>query len=99
MAISLKDNIKDWYIKVYEDEEEFLIDFNPDITFFDLIDMFKKKEDFYEFTKARDSIVRENIFSALVDALNNEGKYEEVTYDDVYTSWLELKPLPLVELK
>lgn len=73
--------IRDWYIKHYPtDELGERIDEN--VTFDDVFDGLKDREDFYEMIGVRDSIVRERIFDEL-------AKSKNISYDEVYNLWLE----------
>ena len=53
----------------------------PDITFGDLWDCLKEGTDFYGFSGANDSLVRERLFVKLAEIFN-------VSYDYVYGMWL-----------
>jgi len=53
----------------------------PDITFGDLWECLKDGTDFYKFSGANDSLVRERLFTKLAEIFN-------VSYDYIYGMWI-----------
>lgn len=72
--------IKNWYLKSYPDDE-FGIELNDDITFYDLFVVLDTYQDVYEALNVSDSILRERIFKKLADIMC-------VDYGYIYDQWL-----------
>lgn len=87
---TLKDKIKDWYMEAFE-TDELGEEIDDDLTFEELIKKMDAKCDVYDILGVGDSIIRERVFSGLVEAMQKDGY--EVEYDDVYYAWLHSKPI------
>lgn len=77
----MKTKIKEWYIKVYPDDE-LGVEINNEITFYDLFIVLDTYKDVYEALNVWDSIVRERVFGRLAELMH-------VDYDYVYEQWLK----------
>lgn len=79
-TINETDNVREIYMKYYPDDELGLR-IEPSITFADVLQRMKNKEDFYDIINYGDSIIRERIFDLM-------SKIYDVDYDYFYYLWL-----------
>ena len=77
--ISLKDDISEWYVLAYADDE--LGDRVNRATFVDVLSALEFGEDVYNVIGVGDSVIRERIFEELAKRLG-------VNYNDIYNLWL-----------
>ena len=73
-------NIKDWYIKEYP-EDECGKDMIDNITFYNVFEALDRYKDIYTLIGISDSLIRERIFEKLSHIMN-------VSYDYIYSQWL-----------
>ena len=78
--LSKNDNVRETYMKYYPDDELGL-KIEPSITFVDVLQRMKNKEDFYDIIGYGDSIIRERIFDLM-------SKIYDADYDYFYYLWL-----------
>ena len=81
----LDTNIKNWYIKEYS-SDELGKTLSDNVTFLDLNNLLNSgKGDVYSLLGGyADSVIRERVFEKLAEI-------EEVSYDEIYYKWLNLK--------
>lgn len=79
---SLDQKVKEYMLKKYPEEEDFIVDMPEDITFNDILNKMLQGEDIYEVIQCFDSVVREKIFQTLSDITGYD-------YDYFYYLWLK----------
>lgn len=79
---SKNDSVKEWYIKEYPEEEDFVENTDPSITF---ADIYNDPASVYDLLNDIDSMVRENVF-------RETAKRFGVNYDNLYYRWVDQKP-------
>lgn len=77
----LDKKVKEYYLKEFPNEEDFVKYTPKNITFRELYDRMQKGEDVYDILDIGDSVVRERIFDELSRLL-------DVDYDVIYKLWL-----------
>ena len=73
-------NAKVWYMNKYP-SDEYAIFLKDGITFGELWNCLKNGNDFYRFSGANDSLVRERLFVKMAEIFN-------VPYDFIYGMWI-----------
>lgn len=77
----LNQSVKQWLLREYPEEEDFIVDMPDDLTFNDVHEKMLKHEDIYETLNVGDSVIREKVFNGLVEATGYD-------YDYFYYLWL-----------
>lgn len=77
----LNQSVKQWLLREYPEEEDFIVDMPDDLTFNDVHEKMLKHEDIYEILNVGDSVIREKVFNGLVEATGYD-------YDYFYYLWL-----------
>ena len=78
---TLDTKVKEWMLKNYPEEEDFIVDMPEDLTFRDVHERMLKHEDIYEIIQTNDSTDREDVFNGLCEATGYD-------YDYFYYLWL-----------
>lgn len=78
---TLDTKVKEWMLKNYPGEEDFIVDMPEDLTFRDVHERMLKHEDIYEIIQTDDSTDREDVFNGLCEATGYD-------YDYFYYLWL-----------
>ena len=78
----LDQSVKQWLLRNYPEEEDFIYDMPEDLTFKDVHTKMLNGEDVYEILNVNDSTIREKVFIALAEDILN------VDYDYFYYLWL-----------
>lgn len=71
----LDQNVKEWLLQEYPEEEDFLVDMDDTLTFKDVYDRMLKGEEIYEIANISDSTDREYIFNGLSEATGKDYEY------------------------
>ena len=71
----LDQNVKEWLLQEYPEEEDFLVDMDDTLTFKDVYDRMLNGEEIYEITNIGDSTDREYIFNGLSEATGKDYEY------------------------
>ena len=77
----LNQSVKQWLLREYPEEEDFIVDMPEDLTFNDVHEKLLNHEDIYETLNVGDSVIREKVFNGLVEATGYD-------YDYFYYLWL-----------
>ena len=75
------DSVASWYVKEYP-TDDMGGDIIADVTFEDIYDGMKNKQDFYDIIGVGDSLIRERVFNELADIYG-------VDYEDIYNIWID----------
>ena len=78
---TLDTKVKEWMLKNYPEEEDFIVDMPEDLTFKDVHERMLKHEDIYKIIQTNDSTDREKVFYGLEEATGYD-------YDYFYYLWL-----------
>lgn len=79
--VTLDTKVKEWLLKEYPDEEDFIVDMPEDLTFNDVHEKLLNHDDIYETLNVGDSVIREKVFYGLEEATGYD-------YDYFYYLWL-----------
>lgn len=78
--------VRNWYIREFP-SDELGASIDPSLTFDAALMALPRGSSFYDGLGVRDSVVRERVFEELAERYG-------LAYDDVYSSWLNGKPIP-----
>ena len=71
----LDQNVKEWLLQEYPEEEEFLVDMRDDLTFQDVYDLMMEGNEIYDILNISDSTDREYVFNGLSEATGKDYEY------------------------